>query len=388
MEQTPIKSHRKALIALIVVVIVIVAGVSIIELERPPKKQDLVIMVDSGSMTGSYLKAVGASFEKSHPNANVKIDSVGYSDMLTTATSTLKGDGSTPGIFMYYASQSPDLAPLLYNLNSTLGQHYLSSSNYVAGDLASGSFAPNAAGTGTNFIGVPVHTVLGYILVYNKTVFDNTSLQNGFYSTYHFHMNPNDLTNWTQMNEVARYISENTNFNGKNNKYAFMVPDSSSHAIIDMYYNLFYPYGEGKSTTGIPANSSANYWTYFGLENNKVSISYNNTYGVQALKMYKNLTQYEPSVATQPIGYDQQELYFGTGDYAMGLAWSSFIPTYENSSSSVKNDLGVALLPGNYTGYSPTFLGVNPHAHNLTLVLQFLKYATSPCNLLRRSLSV
>lgn len=377
MDGTQPKNHKKALIAGVIVIIVIVAALGVIELHRPAQKQNLVIMVDSGSMTGSYLKAVGTSFEKSHPNVNVEIDSVGYSDMVTTATSTLKGGSSTPSIFMYYASQSPDLAPLLYNLNSTMGRQYLSASNFVAGDLASGSFAPNGTGSGTNFIGVPIHTVLGYILVYNKTVFENTTLQNGFYSTYHFHMNPKDLKNWTQMNEVAKYISENTNFNGNNNKYAFMVPDSSSHSIIDMYYNLFYPYGVGKSATGIPANSSANYWTYFGINNSKVSISYNNTYGVQALKMYKNITQYEPSVSTQPIGYDQQELYFGTGDYAMGLAWSSFIPTYENSSSKVKNDLGVALLPGNYTGYSPTFLGVNPHAQNLTLVLQFLKYATS-----------
>ncbi len=377
MDGTQPKNHKKTLIAAIVVIIVIVAAVGALELHKPAQKQSLVIMVDSGSMTCSYLKAVGTSFEKSHPNVNVEIDSVGYSDMLTTATSTLEGKTSTPSIFMYYASQSPDLAPYLYNLNSTMGKQYLSASNFVAVDLASGSYAPNATSGGTNFIGVPIHTVLGYILVYNKTVFDNASLQSGFYSTYHFNLNPKDLKNWTQLNDVAKYISENTQFNGKSNKYAFMVPDSSSHSIIDMYYNLFYPYGVGKPVTGIPANSSANYWTYFGLNNSRVIVSYNNTYGVQALHMYKNITQYEPSVASQPIGYDQQELYFGTGDYAMGLAWSSFIPTYENSSSAVRNDLGISLLPGNYTGYSPTFLGVNPHAQNLTLVLQFLKYATS-----------
>ena len=371
------KNSKMGLIALVIVVIVIIAAAGIIVYERPAQKQSLVIMVDSGSMTCSYLNAVGKQFEKSHPNVAVKIDSVGYSNMVTTASSTLQGKTSTPSIFMYYASQAPDLAPYLYNLNSTLGQKYIDATNFISGDLASGSYAPNGTANGYNFIGIPIHTVLGYILVYNESVFANKTLQNGFYSLYHFNMNPKFLKNWTELNDVANYISKNTQFDGSNNKYALMMPDSSSHSIIDTFYNLFYPYGVGQKATGILNNSSPNYWTYFGLNKGHVNVSYNNSYGVQALEMYKNLTQYEPNPATQPIGYSQQELYFGTGDYAMGLAWSSFIPTYENSTSQVKNNLGISLLPGNYTGYSPTFLGVNPYSTNITLDLQFLQFASS-----------
>ncbi len=328
-------------------------------------------------MTEAYLKAVGSQFEKENPNVVVQVNSVGYSDMSTTALSALQGRTAPPDIFMYYASQSPALAPYLYNLNSTLGQKYLNSANYLSGDLASGGFAPNTTGSGYNFIGIPIHTVVGYILVYNKTVFNNPSLESGFYSKYHFNITPSKLGNWTALNDVSNYVSTHTSFNGINNKYALMFPDSASHSIIDTFYNLFYPYGQGKPVTGIPMDSSPNYWTYFGFQNNKVNISYNNNYGVQALKMYKNLTGYEPSVASQPIGYSQQELYFGTGDYSMGLAWSSFLPTYENSSSKVKNDLGISLLPGGYTGYSPTFLGVNPYSANISLDLKFLQFASS-----------
>lgn len=371
------KSKAKVWIALIIVVIVIVAGVSVFAFDRPAKKQTITIMVDSGSMTESYLKAVGSNFEKANPNVNVQIDSVGYSDMTTTALATLQGKTSTPDIFMYYASQSPALAPYLYNLNSTLGQKYLSASNFLSGSLASGSYAPNGTSGEYNFIGVPIHTVVGYVLVYNKTVFDNASLQKGFYSQYHFNITPSTLGNWTALNEVSSYVSTHTKFDGHNNKYALMMPDSSSHSMIDTFYNIFYPYGEGSPITGIPADSSPNYWTYFGFQGSKVNISYNNAPGVRALEMYKNLTAYEPSVTTSPIGYDQQLLFFGTGDYAMGLAWSSFIPSYENATSAVRNNLGISLLPGGYTGYSPTFLGVNPHSANVSLDLKFLQFATS-----------
>ena len=375
--QSSKKSNSVKWIAAIVVIVVIVAGLGILFLEKPSRKQTINIMVDSGSMTESYLKAVATQFEKSNPNVNVQINSVGYSDMTTTALSSLQGKTAPPNIFMYYASQAPELAPYLYNLNSTTGQKYLKASNYLSGDLASGSYAPNSTSGNYNLIGIPIHTVVGYILVYNKTVFNNGTLERGFYSQYHYNITPSQLNNWTALNQVSSYVASHTQFNGNSNKYALMFPDSASHSIIDTFYNLFYPYGVGQSKTGIPASSSPNYWTYFGFQGTKVNISYDNNYGVQALHMYKNLTGYEPSVKSQPIGYNQQELFFGTGNYAMGLAWSSFLPTYENSSSKVKNDLGISLLPGGYTGYSPTFLGVNPYSPNVSLDLKFLQFASS-----------
>jgi multiple sugar transport system substrate-binding protein len=371
------KSKSNAWIVGLIVIIVIVAGIGIFVFDKPNHKQTIEIMVDSGSMTESYLKAVGTQFEKSHPNVNVQVNSVGYSDMTTTALSALQGKTAPPDVFMYYASQSPSLSPYLYNLNSSLGQSYLTESNYISGELASGGIAPSHTGSGYNFVGMPIHTVVGYILVYNKTVFENNTLETGFYNQYHFNITPSKLGNYTALNDVSSYLKAHTKYDNTNNKYALMMPDSSSHSMIDAFYNMFYPYGVGQNKTGILNNSSPNYWTYFGIKNGAVNISYNNQYGVKALEMYKNLTHYEPSINTTPIGYNQQELYYGTGDYAMGIAWSSFIPTYENSSSAVRNNLGISLLPGGFTGYSPTFLGVNPYSKNITLDLQFLKFASS-----------
>ena len=378
------KSRLPAIIAVVIVIVVIAAGVSIIELQHHStttnKQQTLVIEVGSGSMTQQYLSMVATNFEKANPNVTVQITSEGYSDLLTSEESALKGASSTPNIMMYYASQAPALGSYLYNLptSSTGGNGLIDLSNQIAGNMFSGGYriAPN--GTILSTIGVPIHTVIGYMLVYQKSIFGNTTLQTAFYDKYHFSFNPRTYQNWTAVQDAASFINTSTSFNGTNNNYALLFPDHAAHSIIDGFYNLAYPYLSSDPSTGVPANSSPNYWTYFGNKSGHYVVSYNNSAGVQALEMYKNLTQYEPSVSVSPVGYSEQLTYYETGHYAMGIAWSSFFPDYSNSSQSkVAGNYNVSLLPGGYTGYSPTLLGVNPHSPNLTLVVDFLNFATS-----------
>lgn len=373
------KSRLPAVIAVVVVIVVIVAAVSIIDLEHS-KKQTLVIEVGSGSMTEQYLTMVASNFEKANPNVNVEITTEGYSNLLTAEQSALQGASSTPNIMMYYASGAPTLGKYLYNLptSTTGGNGVINISNQIEGNMFSGGYRIATNGTILGTIGVPIHTVIGYMLVYQKSIFDNTTLQNEFSAKYHFSFNPSTYQNWTALQDAASFINSTTSFNGTSNNYALLFPDSSSHSIIDGFYNLAYPYLSADPSTGVPANSSPNYWTYFGNHSGQFGISFNNSAGIQALDMYKNLTNYEPSVSVSPVGYSEQLTYFETGHYAIGVAWSSFFPDYSNSSQSkVAGNYSISLLPGGYTGYSPTFLGINPHSPNLTLAVDFLNYATS-----------
>ena len=377
------KSRLPAIIAVVVVVVVIAAGVSIIELGHhgsTSSKQTLVIELGSGSMTEQYLSMVATNFEKANPNVTVQITTEGYSNLLTSEKSALQGGSSTPNIMMYYASGAPTLGPYLYHIptSSTGGNGVIDLSNQIAGNMYSGGYriAPNGTVLGT--IGVPIHTVIGYMLVYQKSIFDNATLQSQFASKYHFSFNPRTFQNWTALQDAASFINSSTAFNGTNNNYALLFPNHAAHSIIDGFYNLAYPYLSSDPNTGVPANSSPNYWTYFGNKSGQFSVSFNNSAGVQALEMYKNLTQYEPSVKVSPVGYSEQLTYYETGHYAMGIAWSSFFPDYSNSSQSkVAGNYGVSMLPGGYTGYSPTFLGINPNSPNLTLAVDFLNFATS-----------
>lgn len=372
------KKSRLWIVAVILAVIIVSAGVFVYLADHQPKKQTLYIMVDSGSSTQSYLTNVSNNFEKANPDVTVKIETEGYSSLLSAEETDLKGKSSSPSIMMYYASQAPTLSPYLYNIpmNANGSNNELNSSNMIKGEMYSGGYDIATNGTIIKTIGMPVHTVVGYMLVYQKSIFDNKTIQSGFESEYHFSIMPNTYKNYTALYDAAKYIKSNTAFNSGDNKYALLFPDGPHHSIIDESYNILYSYLQGNTSTGVPANSSANYWSFFGINHGTISVAFNNSAGVRAMEMYKNLTGFEPGVTVQPIGYSEQETYFETGDYAMGLAWSSFFPDYSSSTSSVANNFGVAMLPGNYTGYSPTFLGVNPYS-NTSLAMKFLKCASS-----------
>ncbi len=375
-----ISGGKTKFIVLAIVIVVIIAGLGIYLASSSSKTnsdKQLTILVGSGSYTCEYISQVATNFENTHPGYKVTITTAGYSSLLTSEENDLKGKSSSPSIVMYYASQAAALAPYLYNIPTT-GPNSVDVSNFLTGNMYSGGYQIATNGTILKTIGIPVHTVTGYNLVYNTTIFNNTTLQAKFMNQYHFSFNPRTFKNFTALQDAAAFINGNTTFNGHNNKYALMFPDSSHHSMIDAFYNMLYPYVQGNKTIGVPANSSANYWTYFAYQNGHYVPSFNNSQGVKALEMYKNLTQYEPSVSVQPIGYSQQEEYFATGDYAMGIAWSSFFPTYSSNTSKVAGNYSVALMPGGFTGYSPTFLGINPYATNVSLAVEFLNYATTP----------
>ncbi|WP_373286762.1 extracellular solute-binding protein [Sulfodiicoccus acidiphilus] len=120
------------------------------------------------------------------------------------------------------------------------------------------------------------------------------------------------------------------------------------------------------------------FYSYFAYLNGTWTTTFNSTAGVQALQIWKKLIQFEPSPTVQPIGYDQQEHFPLTGQYAMFIAWTSFIPIYENSSvSKIAGNLGIALLPGQTTGLAPTFLGINPYGPDPKVAAEFVAFALS-----------
>ncbi len=381
-DYVPPEKKGKKILAVIIVVVIIAAGAGVgvyLYLHPPQKVSTLVVLVDSGSDTDKYLTTVAANFEKANPNVKITFDSVSYSDMVSTSLSALKNKASSPGLIMYYTSGEPTLAPYLMNLCS----EGFNTSNYLPGELYSGSYVLDNSGHIEKTVGIPVHNVLGYVLVYQTSIFNNKSLQSGFQNEYHFSIMPDTYKNWTAVYDAANYINSDMSSlkslsSGNALKYSLMFPDSAHHSMIDAYMGLLYAYGNNHTaTTGIPTNSGTGYWSYMGDINGKYQPTFNNTYGVQALKMYKNLTSFGPSVSTTPIGYSEQESLFCSGEFAMGLAWTSFFSAYSNSSiSKVAGNYNVSVLPEGSTGYSPTYMGVNPYT-NTSLAIKFLKYATS-----------
>jgi len=208
MEKTPDyippKKVSSKMLAIVIVVIVIAAGAGIgayIYLHPAKKESTLVVLVDSDSSTQQYLTQVAKNFEKENPGVKISIDSVGYSDLVSSSLSALEDKASSPGLIMYYPSGEPTLAPYLMNLSNDFNL-----SNYLPGELYSGSYVLNSHGDVSKVVGMPIHTVLGYVIVYNTTIIDNKTLQKGFESEYHFSIMPNTYKNWTALNDAASYI--------------------------------------------------------------------------------------------------------------------------------------------------------------------------------------
>jgi len=244
MEKTPDyippKKISSKMLAIVIVVIVIAAGAGIgayLYLHPAKKEPTLVVLVGSDSDTCQYLTSVAKNFEKENPGVKISIDTVGYSDLVASSLTALEDKASSPGLIMYYPSGEPTLAPYLMNLNNDFNL-----SNYLPGELYSGSYVLNDHGNVSKVVGMPIHTVLGYVMVYNNTIIDNKTLDKGFESKYHFSINPDTYKNWTALDDAALYIqtaiTDKSLSNASNIKYSLMMPDSSHHSIIHMNYFL------------------------------------------------------------------------------------------------------------------------------------------------------
>ncbi|MGC8568616.1 MAG: hypothetical protein ACP5LW_01245 [Nitrososphaeria archaeon] len=147
--------------------------------------------------------------------------------MVETAETVLKNKAPQPAIIMFYPSQAPDLAPYLANLQQY--SNIINLSNMIQANMYQGGYylAPN--GSIIKVIGVPVHSVFGYVLAYQKSIFENQTLAAMFEKEYGFAFNPTNLTSWSQLYDIAQFLAQQ-----HVTQYALLIPDSPHHAIIDM----------------------------------------------------------------------------------------------------------------------------------------------------------
>ncbi len=364
-------SIGKVTVAVIVIVVIIIGALGgyYYYLSTLPKPVTMEILVDSGSETEQYLTMVANDFMKLHPNVHIQIEPVGFGEMVETAETALKNKAPQPAIIMFYPSQAPDLAPYLANLQQY--SNIINLSNMIQANMYQGGYylAPN--GSVIKVIGVPVHSVFGYVLAYQKSIFENQTLAALFEKEYGFAFNPTNLTSWSQLYDIAQFLTQQ-----HVTQYALLIPDSPHHSIIDMAMPFLEYYGVKDHVPGFQF-APPGYYSFFEYYNGRWTTTFNTTAGVDMLLMWKKLIQFEPSPTVQTIGYDQQEHFPLTGQYAMFIAWTSFLPIYNSNISNIKGNVGIALLPGGMTGFAPTFLGINPYGPDPKLAAEFIAFALS-----------
>lgn len=334
----------------------------------------LTVLASSGDPTlAPFLNMVANDFMAKYPGVKVQVQLVPFAQLVTTALTALKSQNPVPDVIIYYPSQAPTLGPYLVDVRK-----YLDSGVFNKSDIPFSTMLPvyllDSKGNIVKIAGIPMQQVFGYVIVYQKHIFENQTLQAEFKAKYGFDFDPLKWTTWDQLIKAAEFIQSK-----QITKYALLFPDGLQQSIFNGYVGIFYSYAVNDACTEVPPNSVAGYWTYFKEVNGKVVPTLNCTAGIQALETYKKLVQFQPPIDVQAMEYDQLRDLFLTGDYAMGAAWTSFIPVYNNKNvSKVAGDLGIAPLPAGTTGQAPTFAGINPYSNNVDLAAKFVAFMISP----------
>ncbi|MEM4026699.1 MAG: extracellular solute-binding protein [Sulfolobales archaeon] len=344
---------------------------------NPQIQATLTILAASGDpVLAPYLELVASDFMKAHPNVKVEVRLVPFAQLVQTALTALQNQNPSPDVIIFYPSQAPTLGPYLVDM-----RRYLDSGIFNKSDIPFSSMLPvyllDEKGNLIKISGIPFQQVFGYVIIYRKSIFENQQLALEFKNKYGFDLNPNTWTSWDQMIKAAEFIHSKRESLGI--KYALLFPNGLTLSIFNGFIGIFYSYALQDPCTEVAPGSIPGYWIYFKEVNGKIVPTLNCTAGIKALETYKKLVQFQPPIDVQAMEYDQLRDFFLTGDYAMVVAWTSFIPIYNNASiSKVAGDIGVAPLPGGASGQAPTFAGINPYSKYPDLAAKLIAMMISP----------
>ncbi|AFH42144.1 extracellular solute-binding protein [Fervidicoccus fontis] len=338
----------------------------------------LTVLVPSGDPTLlPYVQMVANDFMSKNPGVTIQVQPVPFGQLVSTALTSLRNQNPSPDLIIYYPSQASTLGPYLLDVRP-----YFTKGVFNLSDIPPSTLLPayllDSQGGVVKISGVPFQQVFGYVLIYQKSIFENQTLANEFKSKYGFDFDPTKWDTWDKLIDGAQFIqSQNIT------KYALLFPDGLTQSIFNGYVSIFYTYAINDPCTQVPQSSQQGipvqgYWAFFKLVNKTIVPTINCTAGVQALETYKQLIQFQPPIDQQAMEYDQLRDLFLTGDYAMVAAWTSFIPIYNNASlSKVAGNIGIAPLPSVATGQAPTFIGINPNSKNPDLAADFIAFMTT-----------
>ena len=345
----------------------------------PGLSGSLTVLVPSGDPTLlPFIQMVANDFMAKNPKVSIQVQPVPYAQLVTTALTSLRNQNPSPDLIIYYPSQASTLGPYLLDVRP-----YFTKGVFNLSDIPPSTLLPtyllDSQGGIVKVAGVPFQQVFGYVLVYQKSIFQNQTLKSEFESKYGFPFDPTKFDTWDKLITAAQFLQSKGV-----TKYALLFPDGLTQSIFNGYVAIFFTYALNDTCTGVPSASAQGlpvqgYWAFFKQVNGTIVPTINCTSGIQALETHKALIQFEPPIDQQAMEYDQLRDLFLTGDYAMGAAWTSFLPIYNNASmSKVAGNVGIAPLPSVATGQAPTFIGINPSSKDPDLAAKFIAFMMTP----------
>jgi multiple sugar transport system substrate-binding protein len=341
----------------------------------PPGAVTLVVATYSGAPAEPILRLAASIFEQEHPGVTVDVVTFPYgqyiSNELTALRAAAAGGSNQYDVVTYTTTTVGQLAPYLLPLNSSV----INETDILPPDLkAAGLYRDPLTGSVT-WVGVPIQTD-GIVILYNKNLFNNITLQQEFYSEYHVQLSPETWGNWTTVLYVDQFFTSHsiTKYGVLLQTVPGSLPENSFMLVFGYYYvhnstlNCGNPFGvTGFGTLYMGCIPSG--WTF-------PPPSFNNSVGVQALETLKELVSYEPNPAQLQVSFDNSLQFLLTGQAPAIAGYLGQLPKVAGTPNA--SMIGVAPLPGNTIRIGLTYIGVSKYSAHKKLALEFLQLVESP----------
>jgi len=345
------------------------------QVSTPTGAVTLVVATYSGAPAEPLLRLAASIFEQEHPGVTVDVVTFPYSQYISNELTALRaaaaGGSNQYDIVTYTTTTVGQLAPYLLPLNSSV----INETDILPPDLKAAGLYRNPLTGNVTWVGVPIQTD-GIVILYNKNLFNNVTLQQEFYSEYHVQLSPETWGNWTTVLDVDQFFTSHniTKYGVLLQTVPGSLPENSFMLVFGYYYvhnstlNCGNPFGvTGFGTLYMGCIPSG--WTF-------PPPSFNNSVGVQALEMLKELVSYEPNPAQLQVSFDNSLQFLLTGQAVAIAGYLGQLPKVAGTPNA--SIVGVAPLPGNTIRIGLTYIGVSKYSAHKKLALEFLQLVESP----------
>ncbi len=331
----------------------------------------LTVVTYTGSPQKLLNTIVVPLFEQEHPNVKVQVLAYPFNSYMENEMTVLEAGNSQYDIVTYTQGPGPNILPYLAPLNESA----FNISSLIMTVMDFGGVYYNPQTNQTTLYGVaPWASVL--VLWYNTQYFDNATLQQEFYSEYHFSLNPWTWQNWSQVLDVDQFFTSHNI-----TKYGVLIYDDPAYDLNEAFPLVFGWYYIHNSTLncGNPAGVPG-YMTLFmgcypkGWPYSFPPPSFNNSVGVEALEAYKALVSYEPNPSVLTVSFDNTPSLLASDQAPAGFTYMSQMAWL---SLQNRTKFRFAPAPGGYAGAGATYLAISKYSQHKDLAMEFLELLES-----------
>ncbi len=345
----------------------------------PTTSKSLTVVSISG-FTQPAIKAIAQDYMTKHPDVTITVVDFPFGSVKGQELTCLKAGNCQYDILNWTPSMLGDLAPYMANLTSNVKQSGFDLKKEVPSSQNFNGYNSFYNATSkkvqTDLVGLAVATDIE--LVYYRT---------DLFQKYNLPA-PTTAWTWDDFNNDAKILCQGSSDVTSQSKncptgYSAVIDLDISHDLWNTYINYmayFYNNNIGILNTTKTPGYGPQVPGYGNLFTSKLLPSFDpaiGSAGTQAALALQTSLKYS---SDDPFGmtFGKLSSFFGTGQYGMTVAWTTFYKNWNNASKSqVAGKFTVAPLPGNTGQPGGSGMGISKQTRNPALAWDFLQFVAS-----------